>query len=418
MAGYYTRKKFEKELDEMLKGRDVIKDSEIRGMFSKDVDFSYGSPVREMVNGVLLEKDISKNIIRSGRETVYTKDIDKAMEYELNNDISKIKGKKSFKDFFKEFKGNIAIFNKPFQNEKEYNEDTKKWTYHLEKHFMEKYMDKDDLSKYKDKDLYFDLDKKRGLLIKSYDGEFEKSLDIDSKIIDEEKDKRLRPFAKLLSELEKEPIRNKAGNRPKLIEGVDNKGDRVMILTTVKHDITVPYSAVRETDYDEKKDEKKIIQGTLEPMKKANTIANRIYEHRKQNEVIRSKSPDAYKDIAPAEFDDTNFMLLNRFANVSLDQMLDETQQKDFPYPDIAERLVNSMDNDFEVSQVENEDLEQELDKDEIEKYEYYSGKTLNPRNDRDGDGIGDNVDVEPDKKNDYDERERDYGNDYPSPSL
>ena len=188
-----------------------------------------------------------------------------------------------------------------------------------------------------------------------------------------------------------------------------------MILATVKNDLTVPYSAVREKDYDEKRDERKIIQGTLEPIKKANAIANRIYEHRRRNEVIRSKSPDAYKDIHPAEFDDTNFMLLNRFSNVSLDQMLDESQQKAFPYPDIAERLVSSMDNDFELSQVENEDLEQELDKDEIEKYEYYSGKTLNPRNDRDGDGIGDNVDVEPDKKNDYDERDRDYENDYPS---
>lgn len=413
MSGYYTRDKFNKAFNKKFKERDVVKDSEIRDMFFKDTDFSYGSPVREMVNGVILEKDISKNVVRHGRETLYTSDIEKAIEYELNNDISKIDRKKSFKDFFKEFKGSIAIFNKPFLHEKEYNEDTKKWTYHIEKHFMEKYLDKEELSKYKDKDLYFENDKKRGLLIKSYDGEFEKSLDIDSKIIDEEKDKRLRPFAKLLSELEKEPIRNKAGNRPKLIEGVDNKGDRVMILATVKHDITVPYSAVKEKDYDEKRDERKIIQGTLEPIKKANAIANRIYEYRRRNEVIRSKSPDAYKDIHPAEFDDTNFMLLNRFSNVSLEQMLDESQQKSFPYPDIAERLVSSMDNDFEVSQVENEDLEQELDKDEIEKYEYYSGKTLNPRNDRDGDGIGDNVDVEPDKKNDYDERDRDYGNDY-----
>lgn len=413
MAGYFTRRSFGREVDKKLKERNIIRDSELCGMFDKDVDVTHGSPVRNMINDVIQEKDVSRNVIRHGRDTIYAKDVDKALEYELNSDISKVDWKKSFKDFFKEFKSGIAIFNKPHPNEKEYNEDTKKWTYHLEKRFLEKHLDKSEMSKYKDKDLYIENDREKGLSLKSYDEKIERSLEFDSKITDEKSDRRLEPYRNLMKSLELDPIRTKGGNRPKVLEAVDSRGEKIMVLATTRNDITVPYSAVYKDKYDSKKDEKKILQGTLEPMERASALARCIHENRSRNNSIRIKDKNGYSEIKPAEFDDTNFALLARFQNVSLDQMLDESQQKEFPYPDIAERLVQSMDNDLEISDMESKELEEEFTEDELEKHSQIYGRILKPKNDMDGDGIGDAVDPNPTTpEQEHVEKQRDFSND------
>ena len=58
MAGYFTRRTFGHEVDKELKERNIIRDSELCGMFDKDVDVTHGSPVRSMINDVIQEKDV------------------------------------------------------------------------------------------------------------------------------------------------------------------------------------------------------------------------------------------------------------------------------------------------------------------------------------------------------------------------
>ena len=93
--------------------------------------------------------------------------------------------------------------------------------------------------------------------------------------------------------------------------------------------------------------------------------------------------------------------------------MLDESQQKEFPYPDIAERLVQSMDNDLEISDMESKELEEEFTEDDMEKHSQIYGRILKPKNDMDGDGIGDAVDPDPaTPEQEHVEKQRDFSND------
>ena len=106
----FSKNRLSQKMKSFFKDRNVVHDKEIRNMFDKKLDFS-DPLLRNSVNDVILENDIANTVIKKGNDVIYTRDIDRAVDFEINNEMSKLTRQKNLNDFFKEFKKDIGIDN-------------------------------------------------------------------------------------------------------------------------------------------------------------------------------------------------------------------------------------------------------------------------------------------------------------------
>ena len=104
---------------------------------------------------------------------------------------------------------------------------------------------------------------------------------------------------------------------------------------------------------------------------------------------------NGYTEISKTELNNSSMVIVDRFKDMSLEELMNKDRQNEFPYPDFANRINQGLDADLEKVEVEEETLEEELSEDEKEKHST-GGVPLKAKNDKDLDGVGDDVDPEP----------------------
>ena len=409
----FSKNRLSQKMKSFFKDRNVVHDNEIRDMFDKKLDFS-DPLLRNSVNDVILENDIANTVIKKGNDVIYTRDIDRAVDFEINNEMSKLTRQKNLNDFFKEFKKDIGIYNKPYTHEKEFNDDTAKWLYHVEKRFLNRYLDEKELNDYSAKDLYLVPDKTRGLTLQSLDGNVDKSLNIDTKINNDKSFVELAKASALLKEMEKSKLfkGDINGNKyyPQIVMaglddkgtiqfGKDNVGNNIAIVGMNKFGMFMPYTAIDTEKFNNKTDTASFLAGCREPINRANRLCNQINEKTRNNNNIRIKDiagkGNGYTEISKTELNNSSMVIVDRFKDMSLEELMNKDRQNEFPYPDFANRINQGLDADLEKVEVEEETLEEELSEDEKEKHST-GGVPLKAKNDKDLDGVGDDVDPEP----------------------